>query len=86
MLVMCCMWFSTALGYYGLTMHSTIMGGSVYSTSLWGAAAELPAKFLFFRLVNVPRLGRRYTVGGCSVLGGAACMLGILVPMCFACM
>ncbi|KAK3276640.1 hypothetical protein CYMTET_15303, partial [Cymbomonas tetramitiformis] len=75
--VMCAAWFSAALGYYGLTIHSNILGGSIYQASLYGGLAEIPPKFALYFMIGHPALGRRLTITMLLLLGGISCILGL---------
>jgi len=73
--VMCFTWFSVSLGYYGISMNVSHLGGSIYLASALSAFVELPAYLVGAWTVEKAWAGRRATTGAGLVLGGLCCVL-----------
>lgn len=65
-------WFVNSASYYGLTLAASSAGGDLYTATALSGAVEIPAYILGnFLLVY---LGRRWTLCGFMIGGGAACL------------
>lgn len=69
------LWFSNVLVYFGLSLHSVLLGGDKYINFMLVAAIEIPG--IFLPVVTMDRFGRRYSMCGCLLATGAA-ILGTL--------
>jgi len=66
-------WFVNSASYYGLTLAASSAGGDLYTATALSGAVEIPAYVLTnFLLKN---LGRRWTLCGFMIGGGASCLL-----------
>ncbi|XP_074656413.1 organic cation transporter protein-like [Tubulanus polymorphus] len=65
-------WFVNSLAYYGLSMLGSQLAGSLYLNTFISAAVEIPAYFLAIAIVN--KVGRRWPLAGCLILGGVVCL------------
>ncbi|XP_029314088.1 solute carrier family 22 member 13-like [Cottoperca gobio] len=71
-------WFSTSLQYYGLSLNVGSFGLNIYLTQFIFAVAEIPAMFVPLALIQ--HFGRRICQAGCLLLGGAACLMVLVIP------
>eukprot|EP01062_Namystynia_karyoxenos_P073392 TRINITY_DN70198_c0_g1_i1.p1 TRINITY_DN70198_c0_g1~~TRINITY_DN70198_c0_g1_i1.p1 ORF type:complete len:472 (+),score=137.57 TRINITY_DN70198_c0_g1_i1:87-1418(+) len=69
------LWLCAACSFYGLTLSSGGLAGSIYLNVALCAVVEVPAAALCSLGVEHERLGRRGTCGWSCALGGAACLL-----------
>jgi len=78
LLIMLGVWFANSFGYYGLSLNTGNLGGSLYVNLALSALVEVPALPLSSWLLD--RLGRKRTTGGLMIIAGAACMVGLVLP------
>lgn len=71
-------WFMNTLGYYGISMNSTNLGGNEYLNFILTSVVELPA--YVFCILILDRLGRKIPLAMCMILGGISCISVIFVP------
>jgi len=71
-------WFSTSFSYYGLSLSAGNLGGSIYMNFALMSAIELPADALAAWLCDV--WGRRPTLAASYLIGGASCLLCMVLP------
>ncbi|XP_078415795.1 solute carrier family 22 member 15-like [Cetorhinus maximus] len=79
-LIMMFVWLICSLVYYGLTLNAGDMGGDRYLNIALSGLTELPSYPLCFFLMNRTWSGRRRTLAGFLLVGGAACLVIILLP------
>ncbi|XP_041067860.1 solute carrier family 22 member 15-like isoform X2 [Carcharodon carcharias] len=79
-LIMMFVWLICSLVYYGLTLNAGDMGGDRYLNIALSGLAELPSYPLCFFLMNRTWSGRRRTLAGFLLVGGAACLVIVLLP------
>ena len=72
-------WFANSFVYYGLTLNSGSLGGSLYITFLFNGLMEIPA-YLICTLVLM-RFGRKIVYSFMMMLGGIFLLLIIVVPL-----
>jgi len=77
-LVMLFVWFANSFVYYGLSLNSGNMGGSLYFNFAVGSLTELPSLCVGAYLVD--RLGRRWTLAGGMILSGLSCGACMFLP------
>jgi len=71
-------WFAITVLYYGISLASDDLGGSMYTTFILTSAVELPA--LMTTVIAVNRLGRKPTVIGSMFVCGGCCLAVSLLP------
>jgi len=71
-------WFSTSFTYYGLSLSSDNLEGSIHVTFALMCLVEVPADTLGAWLLD--RIGRRPTLVGCYVLTAVSCLLSMVLP------
>ena len=73
MITLNCMflWFVCSLTYYGFSLNAAALPTSLYVSNLFYAASELPAYALASWMVEKPQFGRKNTMSGCLLIGGA---------------
>ncbi|KAM4699108.1 solute carrier family 22 member 15 [Discoglossus pictus] len=79
-LIMMWIWFVCSLVYYGLTLSAGDLGGDIYLNLALSGLAEVPAYPICIYLINHKSWGRRKSICGFLVLGGAACLIIIFIP------
>ncbi|KAL5004057.1 hypothetical protein ScPMuIL_017513 [Solemya velum] len=72
-------WFVASAAYYGLTLSAGKLAGNRYLNIFLSGLVEIPA--LVFVLVVNNRLGRRKTVSGLMLLGGACCFSILFIDL-----
>ncbi|KAJ9601405.1 hypothetical protein L9F63_000429, partial [Diploptera punctata] len=71
-------WFVNSGTYYGLSWNTSNLGGNDYLNFLLSGAVEFPG--YSFLLIALNRWGRKCTLCGCMVVGGAVLLLTCVVP------
>ncbi|XP_068240906.1 solute carrier family 22 member 15-like isoform X2 [Palaemon carinicauda] len=71
-------WFVNSAVYYGLTMAASNLGGNVYLSTTLSGLIEIPSCLIAVAIID--RLGRRLTLSGFMLIGGAACLCIQLIP------
>ncbi|KAK7107421.1 organic cation transporter protein-like [Littorina saxatilis] len=77
--ILCLNWLVCSMVFYGLSLNSGNLGGSVYVNFQLMAVVELIAYTGCVLLLN--RLGRKVTHIGCMMLGGGACLSTIFAVL-----
>ncbi|CAH1775500.1 unnamed protein product [Owenia fusiformis] len=72
--IMCTIWFVTAV-YYGLSLNSGGLAGSVFVNTTISAVADIIA--WLFCINSIGRVGRKWPLVGALIFGGIACLLCI---------
>jgi len=65
------LWFVCSLTYYGFSLNAAALPTSLYVSNAFYAASELPAYALASWMVEKPQFGRKNTMSGCLLIGGA---------------
>ncbi|ELT90485.1 hypothetical protein CAPTEDRAFT_108874 [Capitella teleta] len=68
-------WFTLSLIYYGLSLNTGRLPGSVYLNSFLMSAVEVPANLLGIFLLS--RIGRKWTTGGATLMAGFSTIICI---------
>ncbi|ELT95137.1 hypothetical protein CAPTEDRAFT_120455 [Capitella teleta] len=68
-------WFTLSLIFYGLSLNTGRLPGSVYLNSFLMSGVEVPAHFTGMFLLR--RLGRKWTTGGATLMAGFATLICI---------
>lgn len=71
-------WFVNSATYYGLTMAASDLGGDVYISTALSGLIEIPSCLIAVSVID--RLGRRLTLCGFMLLGGATCLSIQMIP------
>jgi len=69
-------WFSVCCTYYGISLMTADLPGSVYTTNAMMAAVEVAAYLVSSLLVD--RIGRRWTIAGAYLLAGTSLILSAI--------
>ena len=77
-LILCFMWFSYNLGYYGLVYNTPAFGWNVYLVFVFPACFTIPVILACPWLEN--HLGRKFVITVPLFLAGLACMATMAVP------
>ncbi|XP_068085489.1 organic cation transporter protein isoform X3 [Anabrus simplex] len=72
-------WFVNNSTYYGLSWNTSNLGGNDYLNFVISGAVEVPA--YTFLILTLNRWGRKSILCGCMLLGGAALLLTLAVPI-----
>lgn len=67
--------FTLSLIYYGLSLNTGRLPGSVYLNSFLMSAVEVPANLLGIFLLS--RIGRKWTTGGATLMAGFSTIICI---------
>ena len=68
--------FTCSLIYYGLSLNTGTLVGSVYLNTFLSGAVEIPANLLC--ILFMEKIGRKITLSGSFIAGGVACLLMII--------
>ena len=68
--------FTNSFIYYGLSLNTGTLVGSVYLNTFLSGAVEVPANLLC--ILTMEKIGRRITLGGGFLVGGISCLLMII--------
>ncbi|XP_013421303.1 organic cation transporter protein [Lingula anatina] len=71
-------WCIVSMVYYGLSLNSGNLGGSIFLNFLVAALVEFPAYTACF---TIDKLGRKAVYCGSMLLGGVACLCSIFVAV-----
>ncbi|ELU16565.1 hypothetical protein CAPTEDRAFT_106525 [Capitella teleta] len=66
-------WFTLSLIFYGLSLNTGRLPGSVYLNSFLMSAIEIPANFTGMLLLR--HLGRKWTTGGATLMAGFSSLI-----------
>lgn len=77
-LILCYAWFSTAFGFYGLSLNANQIGGHPLLYFFFSGLVEFPAATISMLLIKY--IGRRKPLVGFLVSSGIICILAIAVP------
>lgn len=69
-------WPIVSMVYYGVSMNSSFLGGSIYTTFIFGGLIEIPA--VLCALVLLDRVGRKPTLAGGFIIA-SLCMISNLL-------
>ncbi|XP_070532068.1 organic cation transporter protein-like [Ptychodera flava] len=83
-LILFYIWLVITLVYYGLAFNTSNLGGNDYVNCFLAAAVEIPASILSFFIMNIERMGRRWSMFYTMVIGGITCVAAAFVPSCGA--
>ncbi|XP_060062849.1 solute carrier family 22 member 3-like [Ylistrum balloti] len=72
------LWFTTSIGYYGLTFQITSLAGNKYLNFFIGAMVEMVAYVGVIYIIK--KFGRRKPLAFYFLLGGACCILAGVIP------
>ncbi|XP_070567953.1 organic cation transporter protein-like isoform X2 [Ptychodera flava] len=81
-LILICNFTANSMVYYGLNLNTSSLGGSDYLSAFISAAVEIPAYLMPIYLLEVPYVGRRWSLCGTMVLSGCGCIGAAFVPQC----
>lgn len=70
--------FVNSLVYYGMTLASGKLGGSIYLSTALSGLIELPGYFLTILLLE--KLGRRLTLTGFMLASSLSCLAIMFLP------
>ncbi|XP_070558286.1 organic cation transporter protein-like [Ptychodera flava] len=74
-ILMCINWFSCSFVYYGISLNTDQLGSNPYITFMLAGFVEVPGCLMAWWLMRA--LGRRWSLAGFAVIGGAALMLSV---------
>ncbi|KAK3734006.1 hypothetical protein QZH41_009852, partial [Actinostola sp. cb2023] len=77
-LIQCYAWFVNGMVYYGVSMSSGELGGSIYLNFILTSLVEIPANYLV--IDNCNRFGRKKTVIWHFVAGAICCIAVSFIP------
>ncbi|XP_023232364.1 organic cation transporter protein-like [Centruroides sculpturatus] len=77
-LILCYAWFSSAFGYYGLSLNANEIGGHPLLYFFFSGLVEFPAATLGMLLIKY--IGRRRPQVGFLISSGIICILAAVVP------
>ncbi|XP_031558762.1 organic cation transporter protein-like isoform X2 [Actinia tenebrosa] len=77
-LLQCYAWFVNGMVYYGVSMSSGELGGSIYLNFVLTSLVEIPANMLV--IDNCNRFGRKKTTIAYFVVGAIACVAVSFIP------
>ncbi|XP_022103973.1 organic cation transporter protein-like [Acanthaster planci] len=72
-------WFVAVMAYYGLSLSTSALGVDDYIAAFVSGAIEIPS-YLFCWFI-MERLGRRLSLAGFYICGGAFCLITIFIPL-----
>ncbi|XP_069136162.1 solute carrier family 22 member 13-like [Argopecten irradians] len=73
------LWFTTSIGYYGLTFQITSLAGDKYLNFFIGAMVEMVAYIGVIYIIK--KFGRRKPLAFYFLLGGSCCILAGIIPL-----
>jgi len=76
-IVMLTCWPITSLGYYGLGLSMTQLGGNIFVSFILGALVEIPGYFLCTFTIDI--MGRKPFFFWCFMISGVACIVSGLL-------
>ncbi|CAI5444338.1 unnamed protein product [Caenorhabditis angaria] len=76
-LVVFFLWPVISMVYYGMAMKANVLGGDIYTSSIFAALVEIPALFVVYLLID--RIGRRLLLAGGLFIAGACLILNWLM-------
>ncbi|CAI9724052.1 organic cation transporter protein-like [Octopus vulgaris] len=77
-IIMFLLWFTAALGYYGISLKISNLVGNKYLNLFVGGLLEFIVYLVLFCMIA--RLPRKFIVTGCLIIGGACCITAQLIP------
>uniref|UniRef100_A0A8C6TRN1 Major facilitator superfamily (MFS) profile domain-containing protein n=1 Tax=Neogobius melanostomus TaxID=47308 RepID=A0A8C6TRN1_9GOBI len=77
-MILCFLWFSVAVGYFGVTLNTSKLTHDPYLGSCISAMVEMPAYLVTW--LSVKRIPRRVFISSAMVLGGVCLLLLPAIP------